>query len=232
MQARLATIARELAVEHGDPGAQGRTAVLTKLEAANRLLGERVEAGDGERPVYLLWMYGNFDRNGGRSGGNLLIGAVDGPTGKLVLSLVPPGELNPNQPNPEQLGLPEISLSGSTKAPPPDGETLEKLRAMARSSASGPDDEIDGAEVFATNEQDAEAVLSPGSHNGNPDTPVYLITMHGRFEFRGSSPAGVTVPPGRFMAAVVGTDLVVRGSSFGNNVPDTSSLGAEIELIG
>jgi hypothetical protein len=233
MQARLATIARELAASHGDPGAQGRTAVLTTLATADRLLGERVEPGDGARPVYLIWMYGNFDRNdAGRPAGNLLVGAVDRTADKLVYSTVPPGELRPDQPNPEELGLPEISLSGSTEAPPPDADTLRELRAMARRAASGHDDEIDSAEVFATNEQDAEAVLSPGSHNGSPDTRVYVITMHGRFEFRGSAPDGVSVPTGHFVAIVVGTDLQGRSSSFGNMVPDTSSLGPGIELIG
>jgi hypothetical protein len=168
--------------------------------------------------------------NSGRPAGNLLVGAVDGATGKLVYSTVAPGELSPNQPNPEQLGLPEISLSGSTKAPPPNEETLRKLRAMARRAAFG--DPLDSAEVYATNEQDAEAVLGPGSHNGNSDTPVYLITMHGLFQFRGSAPDGVNVPPGHFMAIVVGTDLEGRSSSFGNMIPDTSSLGPGIELIG
>src|SRR4051812_48238116 len=225
MQASLVTIARQLAASHGDPGAQGRTAVRTKVETVDRLLGKHIEPGkDDGRPVYLVWMYGNFDRDeNGRPAGFLLVGAVDGMTGKLVDSTVAPGELNPDQPNPEQLGLPEISLSGSTKAPAPDEETLRELRALARRAAFG--DQIDSAQVYATNEQDAESVISPGSHNGNPETPVYVITMHGLFEFRGSAPDGVTVPPGHFMALVVGLDLEGRSSSFGNTVPDVSSLG-------
>src|SRR4051812_16670664 len=232
MQASLVTIARQLAASHGDPDAQGRTAVRTKVETVDRLLGKHIEPGkDDGRPVYLVWMYGNFDRDeNGRPAGFLLVGAVDGTTGKLVDPTVAPGELNPDQPNPEQLGLPEISLSGSTKAPAPDEETLRKLRAIARRATFG--DPIDSAKVYATNEQDAEAVLSPGSHNGSPDTPVYVITMLGHFEFRGSAPSGATVPPAHFMGIVVGTDLEGRSSSFGNAIPDASSLGTGIELIG
>jgi hypothetical protein len=146
-----------------------------------------------------------------------------------VYSTVPPGDLSPNEPNPEQLGLPEISLSGSTKAPAPDEETLQQLRAMARSAASGTEDEIDRAKVFATNEQDADGVVSAGSHNGNPDTRVYLITMEGHFDpVRRTGSA----PPVRYMAVVVGTDLKGRASSFGNTAADTSSLGPGIDLIG
>ena len=233
---RLRGIGRRLAEESGDASAQGRKAVLTTAETAERLFDTRLGPGERNRPVYVIWMYGNFRRDAtARPLGYLLVGVVGATSARLMYSRVVPGELHPGLPNPEKLGLPEVSLSGDVKARAPDAEKLERLRELARNAARRAGESEPEAEYFATNEQDADAAMSGGEvRNGNPDAPAYLLVMRGRFRNDHFGPGAPPPPPSRFLLLTVpeNDDLRIATQAWTNRPPDTSRLGEPAMLLG
>ena len=231
--AHLRAIARELAVEHGDSTARGRFTVETTREVSRRLLDEPLDDAPIGRSTYLVWMEGNFgQRPDGRPLGYRVVAAVDGPTLRLLHSAVIVGELRPGLPDPESIGLAPISLAGDVRAPEPNEDLQNRLRALVQERVTGYDQELQRADVYSTNAQDAHGVFGTSS-NGNPDDAVYVIAMEGRFESFVQPPgAKHAAPPSPFLTLIVGAeDLEVRSSGWTNRKLKVESLGDPIRLV-